>query len=182
MPALIGVDAGVALVEGELCCRYRLRGDVARVRGLRGLASGRCDFLWKHTCFELFVAAEGSTAYREFNFSPSGQWATYDFGDYRQPLADPALPAPRMRMRPATEGFALEAVLPFSSLPAGGTAWEIGLAAVVEMDENGANEAGGSMSYWALRHLAARPDFHLRESFILRHPASAHGLESHSLL
>ena len=35
----------------------------------------RADGLWKATCFELFLGLEGK-AYREFNFSPSGRWAS----------------------------------------------------------------------------------------------------------
>jgi hypothetical protein len=36
--------------------------------------------------------------------------------------------------------------------------WQLGLTAVVEA-------ADGSLSYWALRHPVARPDFHHRDGF-----------------
>src|SRR5690606_4833582 len=39
-------------------------------------APGPADGLWAHTCCEAFVAVAGETGYREYNFSPSGQWAS----------------------------------------------------------------------------------------------------------
>ena len=57
-------------------------GDIASWSSRRLPNRDRADDLWRTTCFELFVAGEG-TAYREYNFSPSGQWAAYDFDDYR---------------------------------------------------------------------------------------------------
>ena len=61
-----------------------LRGDIARLRIPEDCTPERTDQLWEHTCFEAFFAAHGESAYREFNFSPSGQWAAYAFKDYRQ--------------------------------------------------------------------------------------------------
>ena len=42
----------------------------------------RTDELWRHTCFEAFVCGLNSAFY-EFNFAPSTQWAAYQFGGYR---------------------------------------------------------------------------------------------------
>lgn len=70
--------------DGGLVFSYRLQGDMARLRIPAGVA-GRGDRLWEQTCFEAFIAPRGATAYVEFNFSPSGQWAAYAFSDYRQP-------------------------------------------------------------------------------------------------
>jgi hypothetical protein len=161
------VDASVVLADGGIAFHYRLRGDMARLRMPEARVPERRDSLWEHTCFEAFVGLEGHTVYREFNFSPSGQWAAYDFGDYRRRLDDPALAAPRISTR-STEGrLELEAWLPLSSLPSiAGAVWEIGLAAVVEA----ADTVNDGLSYWALRHPAPRPDFHLRDGFALRHP------------
>ena len=43
----------------------------------------RTDGLWRHTCFEAFIAPAGSSEYWEYNFSPSGAWAAYHFTAYR---------------------------------------------------------------------------------------------------
>ncbi len=61
--------------------RYRVDGCADLViPPYRGI--GRADELWKTTCCELFVY-DGGGRYREFNFSPSGQWAGYVFSGYR---------------------------------------------------------------------------------------------------
>src|SRR3979490_1310679 len=39
--------------------------------------------LWQHTCFEAFLAAPGVAGYYEFNFTPTLDWAAYQFTDYR---------------------------------------------------------------------------------------------------
>jgi hypothetical protein len=164
------VEAGiVSRADGCIAFRYRLRGDMARVRTPEARVPERCDLLWEHTCFEVFIGLENDAAYREFNFSPSGQWTAYDFGDYRRRLADPTVATPRIATR-STEGrLELEAIMPLSSLPSApsGRAWEIGLSAVVEASDT-VNDA---LSYWALRHPSPRPDFHHRGGFILRYPS-----------
>lgn len=172
-PAVAGLEARVSrLDDGGLCVAYELSGEVERLR-LPQRAAGFADGLWQHTCFELFLAEPGNPAYREFNFSPSGQWAAYAFGDYRQPDPDfrhaaaPAsvpVPAPAISMRHAPRRLELEARVPAALLPPLGTALELGLSAVVEGED-------GSIAWWALAHPGPRPDFHRRDAFILRLPA-----------
>jgi len=141
------------------------------------------DRLWAYTCFEAFVGRAGEVAYREFNFSPSGQWAGWTFSDYRQrDDAAPALPAPQLdwwragdgvlpvdAAAPAVAGkpaplLVLRAVLPAAALPAGDSALQLGMSAVVV-------RADGDAAYFALRHPVARPDFHHRAGFVLSLPA-----------
>lgn len=118
------------------------------------------DELWQHTCCEAFVAAAGGTAYREFNFSPSGAWAAYDFNDYRQRLATPRPAAgPLIASQASDRGLTLRATLPAALLPAADT-WRIGLTVVLE-------SVAGQKSWWALTHTADRPDFHQLASFTL---------------
>ena len=114
------------------------------------------DGLWQHTCLEVFVATPGEEAYREFNFSPSGQWAAYAFHAYRQrnPDFSPAL-APQISISHRTDGLTLEALLPAALLPQaeGSAELQLGLSAIIE-------DNSGDLSYWALAHPAERPDFH----------------------
>lgn len=42
------------------------------------------DELWKSTCFEMFYKKENSPEYGEFNFSPDGHYAHYQFSSYRE--------------------------------------------------------------------------------------------------
>ncbi|WP_249115700.1 DOMON-like domain-containing protein [Azoarcus sp. L1K30] len=137
--------------------------DLARLRIPAASESGSADELWRHTCFEVFLAAPGSDAYHEFNFSPSGQWAHYAFGAYRERDAQfsPAV-APRLHCSLRADGFTLEAELTAASLPARADSadFRVGLCAVIEL-------ANGELEYWALHHGADKPDFHDRNGFVL---------------
>ena len=145
--------------QGGLVLDYRL---VAPRRALiipPGASATRVDGLWRHTCCEAFIGIRGETGYREFNFAPSGQWALYAFSDYRAPLAPPAVTdpadAPSCHCQRRRHFWRLRARIPAALLPevVSGRNWELGLTAVVE-------DAGGRLSYWALCHPAAAPDFH----------------------
>ncbi|NMF90687.1 hypothetical protein GPA26_19635, partial [Aromatoleum petrolei] len=58
-----------------------------------------------------------------------------------------------------TGRLVLDVTLDAAALPQG-SPLELGLTAVVETLD-------GTLSYWALRHPSARPDFHLRDAFTL---------------
>ncbi len=149
------------LPDGGLHLAYRLQADLRQIALPPPQAAGPEDGLWQHTCFEAFVGVPGSPAYREYNFSPSGRWAVYAFNAcrQRQPGFSPAL-APRLAVRRFPDRLAVDAELVPALLPAA-SGLEIGVAAVVEA-------ADGGMSYWALAHAGPRPDFHLRQGFVLR--------------
>ena len=56
--------------------------------------AGRADELWQTTCFEAFLRPMGQTGYSEWNFAPSGEWASYAFTDYREGTAEAEVDAP----------------------------------------------------------------------------------------
>ena len=155
------IEVAVAFSEsGALSLRYALQGDPAGLRLPEPCPPAAADCLWQHTCCEVFMAAGDAPAYREFNFSPSGQWAAYGFVDYRQRDNGFQLPlAPQISLRRRADACELLAVLAPEALPAGPNL-RLGLSVVLEA-------ADGSKSYWALGHAAAQPDFHLRQSFSL---------------
>jgi hypothetical protein len=120
----------------------------------------RVDELWRTTCFEAFLRPLGDENYREWNFAPSGQWATYEFSGYRENMvAAKADLAPYIRMEDNFTWWALGATI---AVPAD-TNWEIGLSAVLE-------EKDGTKSYWALAHPGEKPDFHDPGCFVARLP------------
>ena len=43
---------------------------------------------------KLFVSRGGQKSYREYNFSPSGDWAAYEFAGYREGMARRDVDAP----------------------------------------------------------------------------------------
>lgn len=113
----------------------------------------RADGLWRNTCFELFVKPPGGEAYSEFNFSPSEQWAAYDFTSYRAGMRDrEACGSPVSRWRGGRSGRVIfDVAIRLADLPP--LPWRYALCAVIE-------EEGGHMSYWAMEHPADQPDFH----------------------
>lgn len=148
------------LPGGALAIRYRLDADLRRLRIPQPAKDGAADELWRHTCFEAFIAVPGAQAYREFNFSPSGQWAVYAFDAWRErDAAFVAATAPRVRIERAAHELVLVASLPAALLPAR-SAVCVGLCAVLE-------HANGTLEYWALHHPAPQPDFHHRDGFVL---------------
>lgn len=163
-PVVRGIDAQVSIApDGSLRLAYRVWGDMARLLIPEPQSPERTDSLWEHSCFEAFVGVAGETTYREFNFSPSGQWAAYAFSDYRQPDASLLMiDAPQITTRRFAGRLELEVLIPANALPVG-TTLQIALSAVVEA----ADVVDGSHSYWALHHAAERPDFHQRAAFTL---------------
>ncbi|ANQ86860.1 conserved hypothetical protein [Azoarcus olearius] len=167
--AVLRIHAAV-VVEADLrlTLHYHLRGRLDALRVPTPDHALPADRLWAHTCFEVFIARSGSPAYREFNFSPSGQWASYLFDDYRARI-DALPPAPpRLEVLRSGDLLSLSATLDADALPAGMTAQtldelRLGISAVVEA-------ADGRLSYWALAHPAERPDFHDARAFCWQAP------------
>jgi hypothetical protein len=158
------IAAEAQLTQGAtLVCRYRLRGETARLRVPQAGAGRRADGLWKHTCFEAFIGAADGPGYYEFNFSPALDWAAYRFEDYRTGMTAAALvQAPGLQVRRDSDGLELAATVHLAGLAPLGHARELrlALAAVIE-------EQDGRLGYWALRHPPGNPDFHDPEGFTL---------------
>jgi hypothetical protein len=149
--------------SAELELNFRLDGDISRIRVPAPSGSRIGAELWRHTCFEVFIAMAGQAAYHEFNFAPSGEWTLYAFSGYRDgsPLADETL-RPHIAVRSTASSLELDAHVRLDSLSTthSHAALRIGLAAIVEASD-------GSLCYWALRHPAGKPDFHNSDGFAL---------------
>lgn len=156
------IDGELAFAGGELTIRYAVRGDLARLRLPPPSAPTAADGLWQHLCLELFVADGEGGGYREFNFSPSSQWASYAFTDYRvRDQGAAAVPAPAIDCRRLPGALELRARLSLVGRgPGEGRPCRFAVAAVLE-------ECDGRLSWWALHHPAGRPDFHHRDAFVL---------------
>jgi len=152
----------------SLSCRYRLRGDTARLRLLPVAVGRRADGLWRHTCFEAFVAAAGTAGYYELNFSPARDWAAYRFAGYRTGMCAATLDQPpALEVRCSSDALELAATVHLAGLAPlrHAPALRLALAAVIE-------ENDGRLGYWALWHPPGNPDFHHSEGFTLELPSA----------
>jgi hypothetical protein len=142
---------------------YSLDADLSRVRVPPAGTGVRADALWKHTCFEAFLAPSEAAGYHEFNFSPSCDWAIYRFSDYRDGMAPAKIDqAPHISLHRGDAGVDLEATVRVQALTGLRDAprLKVALAAVIE-------DRDGRLSYWALRHAPGKPDFHHPSAFAL---------------
>jgi len=145
--AISAIDAELERMADGAVAIFRVQGDISKLAVPPPAEPGRADNLWRTTCFELFVTGEG-TAYREYNFSPSGQWAAYQFDDYRSGMRN-------IDARIETELYnennefqlSVEIRTEFNN-PV-----KVGLAAVIE-------ETDGAIRYWSTAFAPGKPDFH----------------------
>jgi hypothetical protein len=159
----IDVVAGVSRNDG-ITLTFRLVGDITGLAIPGPRSPRRADNLWQHTCFEVFMMVGEGPGYREFNFSPSGEWAVYDFRGYRDASEqDGALltkPDPVIKVQQSLDRLELSVEIDQGLLPQA-SSLKLGLSAVVE-------NVAGSKSYWALRHAPGKPDFHHADAFALQ--------------
>ncbi|MDR1424597.1 MAG: DOMON-like domain-containing protein [Azoarcus sp.] len=146
--------------DGNVRFEYALEGRLDALR-LPSASEPAPLPLWEHTCFEAFLATPGAESYREFNFSPDGQWVVAAFSRYRElhrrleegstPLIETSRTADRLT---------LVVEVPPALLPAG-PVLRVGLSAVIEHHD-------GRLEYRAVRHPAAKPDFHHADGWVLQ--------------
>ena len=145
--AIHTVDAELRRVPGGVVATFHAIGDVAKLVVPPPATPGRAEELWRTTCFELFVAGDGES-YREFNLSPSGAWAAYEFDRHRSGRRD--IDA-RVEVETSRDDKRLSVTAKIESEfpdPA-----PVGLTAVVE-------ETDGLIRYWATTFAPGEPDFH----------------------
>jgi hypothetical protein len=154
-PAIVIEVSAQRADASTLALSYTVCGDLDALLLPSPAPPERADELWRHTCFEAFVTGEDS-AYYEFNFSPSSQWAAYTFVSYRDGMSRLDAPAPSIAVSRTHEALTLHARV---ALPTKAGA-RAGLSCVIE-------EKSGAVSYWALAHTGDKPDFHRSDSFVL---------------
>lgn len=161
-PAVYGIEARVRWrQDGTIALTYGLQGDFARLRIPPPRSPRQSEGLWRHTCFEAFLGVKGESAYLEFNFSPSREWAIYSFRGYRDrgPASDKESD-PKITVRSQADTIELDAHVKLDRLGAiqPGGSLRLALCAVIE-------DNASMLSYWALKHPPAKPDFHHPDAF-----------------
>jgi hypothetical protein len=164
--ALTGIDVEIARTRpAGLVVRFTAYGKTNELVLPPLRSSKRTDELWKSTCFEVFLRIIPEKGCREFNFSPSTEWAAYSFSNYREGAHDLPIAAPAISVM-ASEGelvLQVEMDLRLASDLLSNSVWRLGLSAIIE-------ETSGRKSYWALKHPPGKPDFHHADCFALELP------------
>lgn len=143
------VTASVTATEQGCEAEFWLDGRVSDILLPLPAASERRDNLWQTTCFEIFWQPIGGTYYREFNLSPSGQWAAYDFDSFRDGMRDALVGAMALACSHDANGLVLRASIA-ADLPSPA---QVALNAIVEHRD-------GGKQYWALAFPPGPPEFH----------------------
>ncbi|TKB26138.1 DOMON-like domain-containing protein [Desulfopila sp. IMCC35006] len=156
----ISISGSIARQSGALHAAFEVQGGLEWVNWLgTSRSTGRCQELWRHTCFELFFAIPGDPAYWEVNLSPNGCWNIYRFTGYRTGMREEAEVDPPV-CHVAADGalFSLGCAIDCQALVDDSADLELAVSSVIQ-------DTRGSISYWAIDHLGPEPDFHNRASF-----------------
>ncbi|WP_271438753.1 hypothetical protein [Pontixanthobacter luteolus] len=146
---IASVEAVIEATERGCKARFRLNGDITRIKIPVHAGSERTDFLWKTTCFEIFWQPHGGAYYREFNLSPSSRWACYDFDDFRLNSRDAPVDAIAISCSHDQTSLWLETEIA-SKLPLPA---KVALNAIVE-------DQDGNIQFWALDFSGGKAEFH----------------------
>ncbi|MFZ5668019.1 MAG: DOMON-like domain-containing protein [Pseudomonadota bacterium] len=152
------------LARDRMAFTWFVQGDPGRLVLPAKQDPARTDELWKTTCFEAFIGDPGTGfGYVETNFSPSGQWATYTFGQYRTGMWADESVVDKIELWTGPGELKLSAVVSGLAIPEYDELdhERIAISCVIE-------EVGGRKSYWALAHPPGKPDFHSPAGFVLR--------------
>lgn len=157
------ITGGIAREQNLLTVQYFLTGDLENVLFPEpAFLPGRRDDLWRHTCFEFFMAITDQPQYWEFNLSPSGDWNVFRMEAYRSVGFQQEELIREMRLEISRElnRFRMDAAVDLSAILESKLEIQAGVTSVIETQD-------GHETFWALAHPGPHADFHLRESFIL---------------
>lgn len=143
------VTADIRATPHGCDAEFRFEGAIDRIVLPEPRPSVRTDDLWKTTCFEIFWQPIGGTYYREFNLSPSGRWAAYDFDAFREGMRDAPVDAISVACSHTDRELVLKASIA-SELPAPA---QVALNAIVEHPD-------GELQFWALAFPPGKAEFH----------------------
>ena len=146
---------------GPLDIQYQFSGELTEIAWPAATNKPqRKDKLWQQTCMELFIAEQHSERYFEFNFSPNGDWQSYEFLSCRSLLGQPKnIKPPIIDKLDNREGVSYSVSLDITPLSLA-MPLQLGLSTVLL-------QACGDLAYFSLLPQTDTPDFHLREGFKL---------------
>ena len=157
------ITGNISRNANQLTICYNLGGDLKKIAiSPPSNAPSRKHELWEDTCFEFFLGIKDSQRYWELNLSPAGHWNVYRFDDYRQGMEEEtAFEKLPFRIQNQIDALVLTLDVDLDKIVSPNQAIEIGITTVIK-------NIDGNVSYWALTHRGEEPDFHLRDSFIVK--------------
>lgn len=161
-PTNLKLTGNIARHENLLTISYNLLGDIQQVDIAPPQTPQRQHELWLDTCFEFFIGAENSPVYWEFNLSPAGHWNIYHFDNYRQGMQEEtAFTTLPFDVKHNSDSLTLTLSVNLDKIIPVNQRIEVSITTVIKSTND-------QVSYWAVSHKGAEPDFHLRESFIVQ--------------
>ncbi|BAZ43852.1 hypothetical protein NIES4102_08540 [Chondrocystis sp. NIES-4102] len=160
----IEITGTISRQDHQLNIEYLFTGDLATIiiPPPAKTAPTRQYDLWEHTCLEFFLGLEDTTAYWEFNLSPAGNWNVFHLKDYRQDLAEEmVITSLPFTVLQSTDSMQLNLELDLNPIISATQNLEVGITSVVENQDQ-------QLSYWGLQHPASEPDFHQRDTWMIR--------------
>ncbi|RUT05737.1 hypothetical protein DSM106972_037440 [Dulcicalothrix desertica PCC 7102] len=160
-PENLKITGNIARHENLLTISYNLLGDIQQVDIVSPETPARKHELWQDTCFEFFLGAKNSSGYWEFNLSPAGHWNIYRFNNYRQGMQEEtAFTTLPFNVKHNSDSLSLALDVNLGKIISVEQQIEVAITTVIK-------RTNGDVTYWALSHKGAKPDFHLRESFVV---------------
>ena len=157
----LNLTTTISFESNSLSIDYQLFGELNNIQIASPVDNPtRQNELWQDTCLEFFLAIPDSSAYWEFNLSPSGNWNVYSFDDYRQGMQEEsAFTSLPFQCKGELDYFSLSLNVNPQVIIANPQTLEIAVTAVIKNYQN-------EVSYWALKHKGKEADFHRRDSFV----------------
>jgi len=152
------VDSSLKLTKSKIVLSFVIKGKLFDYTFPKKYKLQRLDELWKETCFELFLAGDDKSYY-ELNFSPSFGWNFYLLNAYRaEPKELEVLNEPKIKSEKREDEFSIYFELESKNLNFEKFT-HYNLATILLTKEK-------KRTFWAIKHLKDRADFHDRESFL----------------
>ncbi|EQC44921.1 hypothetical protein [Bacteriovorax sp. Seq25_V] len=157
------ITTRVALANKKLLLSFEVAGDISAIfLPKQKINPSRAIGLWNQTCFECFLKSNLDNQYIEFNFSPSHDWNCFHFHSVSDELKEwTQLKDIIIESKTTENGIILMAKIDLKFLPASLTManeLRISTTAVISTDKG--------ISYWAIKHMDDRPNFHHPESYV----------------
>lgn len=153
----ISIESSLALTEQKIRISFVVKGALDEYVFPSTSTPKRANELWKATCFELFLANENEEAYYELNFSSSLAWNFYALDAYRGKVEEIELfSMPKIEVFEAKNSFKILFELRVKNLEK----FELYNVASILLNQE------HERTFWTLKHLKTKPDFHDREAFL----------------